>query len=132
MLIKKNLLICMVLLPVVLQTGCKDANKPAEADHCPAAKKGTARIPNNTILHLGHSANLIKINNSVLVFYYPFGSEASTDTLYQLDPNELKDENVYVFASHGHGDHFNSKILFVEGPNPPHQVHTFFRHNATS
>jgi len=34
----------MALLLVVLQTGCKDANKPAEADHGPAAKKGTAGL----------------------------------------------------------------------------------------
>ena len=31
--------------------------------------------------------------------------------MYYLDPNQLKDEKVYVFASHGHGDHYNTTIL---------------------
>jgi len=28
-----------------------------------------------------------------------------------VNPNEIKDQNVYVFISHGHGDHFDNKIL---------------------
>jgi len=28
-----------------------------------------------------------------------------------VNPNEIKDQNVYVFISHGHGDHFDENVL---------------------
>jgi len=111
MLIKKNLLIWLVLLLQLFQMGCKNIKKPDENGNGPATRKTADRIPNNTILHLGHSANLIKIGGRVLVFDYPYGSEANSEWVYYLDPNQLKNEKVYVFVSHGHGDHFNSKIF---------------------
>lgn len=108
---KKNLLVCLVLSLQLLQTGCKEINKPVGTDRVLKTKKTADRIPNNTILHLGHSANLIKIGGRVLIFDYPYGSEANSEWVYYLDPNQLKNEKVYVFVSHGHGDHFNSKIF---------------------
>lgn len=106
---KRNLLVCIVLSLQLLQMSCKDHNKPT--DHHPVAKQAAARIADNTIWHFGHSANLLKLGGRVLVFDYPYGSEASADIVHYLDPNELKDEKVYVFVSHGHGDHYNSGIL---------------------
>ncbi|MBN1845621.1 MAG: ankyrin repeat domain-containing protein [Sedimentisphaerales bacterium] len=68
-------------------------------------------IGDDTILHIGHSANLVKIDQKVLVFDYPYGSQAFAEILQPLEPNDVKDEDVYVFASHVHGDHFNIRIL---------------------
>jgi len=86
---KRNPLICVVLSLQLLQTACNGFGEQAGADRGPATKEGPAGIPNNTILHLGHSANLVKTNDRVLVFDYPFGSEAFKDILYPLDPNRL-------------------------------------------
>ena len=115
MLTEKKMLTCLVLLLQLLLSGSGGADGTTDAGLAPPAKRKIAEIPDNTILHLGHSANLIKIGGSVLVFDYPFGSESFKDILYSLDPNELKDEKVYGFPSHRHGDHFNSSILLWKG-----------------
>ncbi len=111
MLAEKKMLTCLMLWLQLFLTGSGGADGTTDAGLATPAKQKIAEIPDNTILHLGHSANLMKIGGSVLVFDYPFGGESSEAMLYRLDPNELKDEKVYVFASHRHGDHFNSSIL---------------------
>jgi len=100
---KIKVAICAAVSLGLLQGCCRDCRGLS-------AKAGARRIANNTILHIGHSANLVKIKGRVLVFDYPYGSEAMAQQLYRFDPNVLTDENVYVFASHGHGDHFNTQI----------------------
>lgn len=74
------------------------------------ARDADGRIPNNTIWHLGHSANLLKIDNHLLVFDYPYGTTAMDEILRPLQPEEISNENVYVFISHHHGDHHRSTI----------------------
>lgn len=55
------------------------------------------------VWYLYHAGWAVKTYNTVMVFdYVPDGF---------LDPEILKTENVYVFISHGHGDHFSPKIL---------------------
>ncbi|MHC4166231.1 MAG: hypothetical protein ACYSWQ_04685 [Planctomycetota bacterium] len=74
------------------------------------AKDADGRIPNNTIWHLGHSANLLKIDDRVLVFDYPYGTTAMDESCRHLQPEEISSENVYVFVSHQHGDHHRYTI----------------------
>lgn len=55
------------------------------------------------VWYLYHAGWAVKTPNTVMIFdYVPDGF---------VDPGMFKDENVYVFISHGHGDHFSPKIL---------------------
>lgn len=119
MLSKMNVLVCIVVLLQLLQTGCKGNNQPSGADQGPTTKETAVRAAdsNTTIRHLGHSAVMVRIGERVLFFDYPYSSRALSDQMHSLDPNELKelkDKKVYVFASHGHGDHFNRGIFSWE------------------
>ena len=78
------------------------AGPPRDAD---------GKILNNTIWHLGHSANLLKIDDRLLVFDYPYRPTATGNMFQHIQPEEISNENVYVFVSHRHGDHYNSSIF---------------------
>ena len=66
-------------------------------------------IKNNTIIHLTHSCNLIKIYEKVLIFDYP---EVATNLLEEIvGIDNLVEEDVYVFVSHTHLDHYNKEIF---------------------
>ena len=55
------------------------------------------------VWYLYHAGWAVKTSNTVMIFdYVPDGF---------ADPGMFKDENVYVFISHSHGDHFSPKIL---------------------
>ncbi len=71
-------------------------------------------ISDNTIRHLGHSGNLLKIFGRVLIFDYAGPIRASQNGPLEgsvIDPVEIRDENVTVFVSHGHRDHFCPEIF---------------------
>lgn len=61
-------------------------------------KKGEAAV-----WYLFHSGWVVKTFSALMIFdYLPDGF---------INPNEIKDQNVYVFISHGHGDHFDRNIM---------------------
>jgi len=67
------------------------------------------------IWHLGHSGWAIKTQGHLLVFDYnaparSVPSDASLSSGYII-PSHIKDENVTVFATHDHGDHYNPSIF---------------------
>jgi L-ascorbate metabolism protein UlaG (beta-lactamase superfamily) len=73
-------------------------------------------LPDNTIVHLIHSSFLLKLNGTVMIFDYYMDAAKTTanDGLHNgvLQPEVLAGEdNVYVFASHSHGDHFHPVIF---------------------
>lgn len=67
------------------------------------------------IIHFGHSSVAVETENTFLIFDYykdifSFQEEAIQERLLSL--NDLKtDKDVFVFVSHGHGDHFNPEIF---------------------
>ena len=67
-----------------------------------------------TIWHLNHSGFAIKTKKHFLIFDYcdPQPAVAGKKGLAAgiIDPEEIKDENVLVFVSHEHDDHFNPII----------------------
>jgi ankyrin repeat protein/L-ascorbate metabolism protein UlaG (beta-lactamase superfamily) len=81
-------------------------------------KTNFAAIPDDTIVHLGHSSVLLKIDHKVLIFDHPYGSRSYADKIRLLEPEEIRHETVYVFSSHGHGDHHNAKIFTWRGKIP--------------
>ncbi|MGD9346244.1 MAG: MBL fold metallo-hydrolase [Candidatus Aminicenantes bacterium] len=55
------------------------------------------------VWYLSHAGWAVKTSSVLMIFdYLPNGF---------LDPHSIKDQNVYVFISHGHGDHFDRNIL---------------------
>jgi len=66
------------------------------------------------VWYLGHSGFAVDIGNDFLIFdYYLDHSEDNKRSLSSgvIEPSEIKDKKVYVFASHRHPDHFNPVIL---------------------
>lgn len=74
----------------------KDFYKPVDAGHC-------------RIGYLGHSGWIIKTQNCLLIFDYTRRDNNI------VDPDNFKDEKVYVFASHAHVDHFDEVIYEWRG-----------------
>ncbi|MCI1954988.1 MAG: MBL fold metallo-hydrolase [Oscillospiraceae bacterium] len=64
------------------------------------------------ITYLHHSSFAVKTSGHFLIFDY-YLDEPSGCGLAKgvIDPKEIKDENVVVFASHRHPDHFSSRIF---------------------
>lgn len=66
------------------------------------------------IWYLEHSGFAVKTSEHFLIFDYyddtPAGVDRSLATGV-INPDELQNENVFVFSSHHHSDHFKSKIL---------------------
>jgi ankyrin repeat protein/L-ascorbate metabolism protein UlaG (beta-lactamase superfamily) len=66
------------------------------------------------IWYLGHCGYAIKTANNLLIFDYQNGSlNPETPSLANghINPAEITGQNVYVFVSHDHQDHFDSTIF---------------------
>jgi len=68
------------------------------------------------IWHLGHSGWAIKTQNHMMIFDYflhpeqPAPEQASLAGGY-IVPEQLREMNIDVFVSHGHGDHYHDNIF---------------------
>ena len=62
---------------------------------------------------LGHSAFAVKTKSHFLIFDYVYKTEKQEKGLSDgyINTAEIEDENVYVFSSHRHGDHYSPHIL---------------------
>jgi L-ascorbate metabolism protein UlaG (beta-lactamase superfamily) len=66
------------------------------------------------VWYLFHAGWAIKTSSTFMIFDYlvEIGSpELSSLTNGIINPDEIKDQNVYVFISHSHGDHFDRNVL---------------------
>ncbi|NIM90719.1 MAG: hypothetical protein GTO17_07195 [Candidatus Aminicenantes bacterium] len=66
------------------------------------------------VWYLFHSGWAIKTSNTLMIFDYLVEMQPPKDRSLSngfVDLNEIKDQNLYVFVSHSHGDHFDKKIL---------------------
>lgn len=72
------------------------------------------------ITHLFHSSFLIEINNNLLVFdYFDYASHYIINSSKILTPEFFSDkQNVYVFVSHSHKDHYDPLIFKWQEANP--------------
>ena len=107
--------VCFWLVALVLlAAGCEDAHEEAPAGEDASVAEQASKIPDNTIWHFEQSAFLMKIAGKVFIFDYAVDRlpADSNDGLRTgvVNPDQIRDENVYVFASHAHGDHFKSII----------------------
>ncbi|MCB2294053.1 MBL fold metallo-hydrolase [Clostridium algoriphilum] len=72
------------------------------------------------IYYIFHSGFAIKTKSHFLIFDYyrePLNNKNNKKSVVLSPENIKKMENVYVFSSHSHEDHFNSKILDWEKYN---------------
>lgn len=66
------------------------------------------------VWYLNHSGVAVKTDKHFLIFdYFPEAQGGFLGNLEDglIDPSYLKDENVIVFSSHGHHDHWDKRIL---------------------
>lgn len=82
------------------------------------------------VWYLGHSGFAVGIKNKLLVFdYYLDKSENNKRSLSSgvIESSEIKDKEVFVFASHRHPDHFNPIILSWKEQVP--NIHYYLSHD---
>jgi L-ascorbate metabolism protein UlaG (beta-lactamase superfamily) len=74
------------------------------------------------IHYLYHSSFIVETNSQIFIFdYYNDNSNGQGRSLNNgviCDEILKSDKSIYVFASHGHGDHFNSLIFEWKKINP--------------
>ena len=73
------------------------------------------------VWYLYHSGWAVKTSSTLLIFdYWELFEKHDNPSLFNgfIDPNEIKSQNVYVFVSHSHGDHFDETILGWEKKIP--------------
>jgi L-ascorbate metabolism protein UlaG (beta-lactamase superfamily) len=66
------------------------------------------------IWYLFHSGWAVKTSSVFMIFDYLVEMRKPEQSFLSngfVNPNEIKDQNVYVFISHGHGDHFDRNVL---------------------
>jgi len=79
------------------------------------------KVNEAVIWYLGHSGWAVKTMNHLLIFdYYEKTVRPDDPRLIngRVNPTEIYDQNVYVFASHQHADHFDKTILEWEQAVP--------------
>ena len=74
------------------------------------------QVPNSEaqMWYLGHCGWAIKTQNHFMIFdYWSRGVTPTNPCLANghIDPEELEDQNVYVFVTHEHGDHYDTTIF---------------------
>lgn len=70
------------------------------------------------VYYLGHSGFAVKTKSHFLIFDYyekAKGIEDKSPSMGFINPMEIKSENVYVFVSHKHPDHFDKVIKGWKG-----------------
>lgn len=66
------------------------------------------------VWYLFHCGWAVKTSSALMIFDHLVETRKPENHSLShgfVDPNEIKDQNVYVFISHGHGDHFDKNIL---------------------
>ncbi len=66
------------------------------------------------IWYLGHCGYAVKTKTKLLIFdYWEYGTKPGKPSLFNgfVNPEEIKDLEVYVFVTHRHSDHFDEYIF---------------------
>lgn len=72
------------------------------------------KVNEAVVWYLGHSGWAVKTMNHLIIFDYYEKTDRPDDPRLingRINPTEIYDQNVYVFASHRHADHFDKTIL---------------------
>jgi len=98
----------------LLQNGARAKNLKENFGMSPLLKK-KLKAGEAAVWYLGQSGWAIKTQSKLLFFDYHtlVGPQADEPWLANghINPEEIKDQDVYVFVTHEHGDHFNPVIF---------------------
>jgi len=97
---------------LILMMGAVTAT--ARAQDTRAVLTAELELGEATIWYLGHAGWAVKTRDNLLIFdYWESTAPRSRRSLSNgyVDPAEIADQNVYVFVSHSHGDHYDPIIL---------------------
>lgn len=97
----------------LLQNGARAKNLEENFGMSPLLKK-KLKAGEAAIWYLGTSGWAIKTKSKLLIFdYHVFGPQADELLLVNghINPKEIKDQDVYVFVTHEHNDHFHPSIF---------------------
>ncbi|MDH5744262.1 MAG: ankyrin repeat domain-containing protein [Candidatus Aminicenantes bacterium] len=98
---------------LLLQNGARAKNSKENFGMSPLLKK-KLKAGEATIWYLGNSGWAIKTKSKLLIFDYQlFGPQPDEPLLANghINPEEIKEQDVYVFVTHEHGDHFTPVIF---------------------
>jgi ankyrin repeat protein/L-ascorbate metabolism protein UlaG (beta-lactamase superfamily) len=98
---------------LLIQNGARAKNLKENFGMSPLLKK-KLRAGEVVVWYLGQSGWAIKTKSKLLIFdYHVFGLQADEPWLVNghINPEEIKDQDVYVFVTHEHEDHFNPVIF---------------------
>lgn len=104
---------------LLLSKGAGPSTRETNFGRCPLLDKELGK-EEVVLWYLGHCGWACKTKSSFLIFdYWENGPEPDQPCLANghIDPEELEGLDVYVFASHEHGDHFDPTIFWW------HRVH---------
>ena len=97
----------------LIKNGARAKNLKENFGMSPLLKK-KLKAREAAVWYLGTSGWAIKTKSKLLIFdYHVFGPIADEPWLVNghINPEEIKDQDVYVFATHEHEDHFNPVIF---------------------
>ncbi|MFB0566615.1 MAG: ankyrin repeat domain-containing protein [Candidatus Aminicenantaceae bacterium] len=98
---------------LLIQNGARAKNLKENFGRSPLLKK-KLKAREAAVWYLGQSGWAIKTKSKLLIFdYHVLGPNADEPWLVNghINPEEIKDQDVYVFATHEHEDHFNPVIF---------------------
>jgi len=98
---------------LLIQNGARAKNLKENFGMSPLLKK-KLKAGEAAVWYLGTSGWAIKTKSKLLIFdYHVFGPQADEPWLVNghINPEEIKDQDVYVFVTHEHEDHFNPVIF---------------------
>jgi ankyrin repeat protein len=99
------------LVPVLAENGARGESKNTDRS---LAAFGDLGKKEAVIWFLGHDGWAVKTRKHLLIFdYYPQGEDPTNPGLCNghVNPGEIANQKVAVFASHHHGDHYNPAIF---------------------
>lgn len=109
---------CIVVLVLALVPVHLTAARPTfgldVGEDCVDISNIQLKVGEAAVWFLFHAGWAVKTSSAFMIFDYIVerGSpEESSLSNGIVDPNEIKDQNVYVFVSHSHGDHFDRNVL---------------------
>jgi L-ascorbate metabolism protein UlaG (beta-lactamase superfamily) len=97
----------------LIQNGARAKNLEENFGMSPLLKK-KLKAGEAAVWYLGTSGWAIKTKSKLLIFdYHVFGQPADEPLLANghINPEEIKNQDVYVFVTHEHGDHFHPSIF---------------------
>lgn len=113
-LIRKYIFLLVLAFFMVNLATAQTSSKPVERGNSNKISDIQLKNGEAMVWYLFHCGWAVKTSSALMIFDHLVergkpGNRSLSNGV--VDPSEIKDQNVYVFISHGHGDHFDRNIL---------------------